>query len=101
MGTRFVELFEDEVFSEAIRDSAIKIFSSCLADLSVFAVATAMKSGELSDEQAQALARHCYERGLERGLTDEERPKVPADAADEFNKRLPTVHWANAAEGEN
>ena len=38
MGTSFRQYFEDDAFSQSIRIAAIKVYESCLADLTIFAV---------------------------------------------------------------
>ncbi|MEZ5844686.1 MAG: hypothetical protein R3D27_13270 [Hyphomicrobiaceae bacterium] len=100
MGTRYVEAFTDERFSDVIRDSAIKVFASCLADLTVHAVALVGRDRALEPDEARALARYCYRLGLAGNLEADDRAKLPADMMAQFDERLQGTIWANAALGE-
>ena len=100
MGTSFRKYFEDEVFSRSIRISAIKVFSSCLSDLTVFAVATAARDGRLDPAESETLARWCYDRGLARHLDAHDLMHVPEGAIQSFAARTRDTDWAAAAEGE-
>ena len=98
MGTSYRLYFEDERFSVSIRIAAVKLFLSCVADLTVFAVAQAGRGGAFSAEEAAGLARRCYRRAARLGLPEGE--EIPAEALAAFDARAETTHWpAVAAEG--
>lgn len=101
MGTSFRKYFEDDVFSRSIRISAIKVFSSCLADLAIFAAATAGRQGALTAEETAALARYCFERSLARHLDGPDHLHVPDGTLPAFNARTRQTDWSKAAEGES
>jgi hypothetical protein len=99
MGTRFPEYFEDDVYSSSIRFAAVNLFVSCLGDLAVYAVAVASRDQRLDAREAAALARHCFEHGMDRTLADLAPELVPADAVSAFGSRSAATNWANAAHG--
>ena len=99
MGTQFPVYFEDEVFSASIRGAAVRLFVSCLGDLTVYAVAISGRGSELAASEAAALARHCFTLGMQRALADVSKETIPANAILHFARRSAEVHWACAAEG--
>lgn len=99
MGTQFREYFTDDIFSQAIKDSSVKVFLSCLSDLTVYVVAIVADSGRLPPQEAEALARQCFDRGMRDGLADIEDKKIPADARERFEQRLRETDWSAAAAG--
>lgn len=100
MGTQFREYFTDDVFSQAIMESSVKVFLSCLSDLTVYVVAIVAASGRLQPQEAEALARRCFDRGLRGGLADVDRKMIPADARESFERRLRDTDWSAAAAGD-
>lgn len=101
MGTRFPEFFEDEVFSRSIQAASVKLFVSCLGDLTVYMVANAGKEGRLSPDEAAAFARHCFAEAMHTALVELDADHVPQGAADLFGERTGNTQWANAAIGNN
>ena len=101
MGTRYRDLFQDAVFSQSIRQSAMKVFVSSLGDLTVFSVAVAKEHGRLGNDEAAEMARHCFDDAMERVLREEDPALVPRDVAADLHARLAKVRWREAAQGEN
>ena len=100
MGTQFPQYFQDEEFSRGIRQASLNLFVSCLADLTVFAVATLARDAGADPRQSIALAQDCFRRALRDGLAAAgESP--PEGAESGFADRLARTLWANAAQGEN
>jgi hypothetical protein len=99
MGTQFRALFEDEVFSGAIRISAGKLFASCLSDLTVFATAHVVCGGGLEPRAASALATHIYKSGLGEGLEDIDPDERPAGTEVTFGDRVASLDWTQMVEG--
>ncbi len=99
MGTRYREHFQDEVFAESIRISAVKVFGSCLGDLSIFAAATVHTGASDADgvDKTGALARHLFSDGIDIGLTDADRVHLPEGLAETFAQRTTETLWPNAA----
>lgn len=99
IGTRYRLLFDDPVFSQAVRASAVKVFLSCLSDLTIYTVARANRSGVLSVAEADALARFCFESAAQRALFDTPDEMIPKDARSVFDARLARTNWAAHAVG--
>ena len=99
MGTQFPRFFEDDTFSASIRIGAEKLFVSCLADLTVFAVARVVRDGRLAPDEAAALAGHCFREGLERARGDGGAVAVAAGDLAAFDRRASRAPWPQAAEG--
>lgn len=99
MGTRYREHFQDDIFAESIRISAVKVFGSCLGDLSIFAAATVHTgaSDAGSAERTGALAMHLFSNGIDIGLTDADRVHLPDELAEAFAQRTTETLWPNAA----
>ena len=93
MGTQFRVLFEDEVFSKAIRSAAAKLFGTCLADLVLHTVRECRGQGTLTRTEATALAARLFNGGLEKGLATFPDKSVQADAEERFRQRLALHDW--------
>ena len=94
MGTQFREYFTDDVFSQAIQDSSVKVFVSCLSDLTVHVVATVAEAERLAPQEAEAMARLCFDEGMRGGLVDIDAGKIPADAHERFDQRMRETDWS-------
>lgn len=100
MGTQFREYFTDDVFSRAIQDSSVKVFVSCLSDLTVHVVAIVADAERLAPQEAEAMARLCFDEGMRGGLVDIDAGKIPADAHERFDQRMRETDWSAAAVGD-
>ena len=99
MGTQFPQYFQDEEFSRGIRQASLQLFVSCLADLTVFAVATLSRQAGAGAEASIALAQQCFRRALHDGFAAA-GAAPPPDAEAGFAVRLAATGWDEAAEGE-
>lgn len=73
MGTRFPELFQDAVFSAAIRRAQHQVLAACAGDLALYAaVVTAQRADALSDAEAQAFTEALFARALAQALAEGE-----------------------------
>ncbi len=99
MGTSFRVWFEDEAFSASIRIASVKVFLSCLSDLTVYSVATASRQTVVGDAVLQALAGHAFRKAAMAGLAGQpEREHLDA-TIDAFDRRARVENWREAAEG--
>lgn len=98
MGTSYRLYFEDDTFSASIRAAAVELFLSCLADLTVFAVAVANREGGFAPAEAAALAGRCFRRAALDGLPDG-MGGPSADALAAFDARAAATVWPEAARG--
>lgn len=101
MGTSFRRHFEDEGFADVIHGSTVKLYASCLSDLTVFAAATVARDAALADDEPAALARHCFREAFHAGLAEVAARHLPEGAVDRFGARLGLTDWAAAAVREN
>ena len=100
MGTQFRDYFTDDVFSQAIQDSSVKVFVSCLSDLTVHVVAVVADSAPMQHLEAEIMARECFDLGMREGLIDIDPKKIPADARERFEQRLRETDWPAVAAGD-
>ena len=96
MGTRYRVMFEDDVFSHAIRTAAAKLFGSCLSDLAIVAAAKCRVAGNLDDAQTAALAGRLFLGALDKGLEGFPDAEVGADAITRFQQRTSVLDWNRA-----
>lgn len=100
MGTQFREYFTDDVFSQAIQDSSVNVFVSCLSDLTVHVVAVVAESAPMQHLEAEFMARECFDLGMREVLVDIDPKKFPADAHERFEQRLRETEWPAVATGD-
>lgn len=100
MGTSFRYFFTDDTFSRSIRVASIRVFLSCLADLTIFSVATAA-CGQGEGSTAAQLATQCFNEAARRCLAPGDWRHVPTDVEQEFAARAELTDWQRAAAGEN
>ena len=98
MGTRYRVMFEDEIFSAAIRDASARVFGSCLSDLLVFAVANAGADGRLDPLEKSEFVRECYADMLAHALADLDKPEILDEARQTLDTRLAAPDWTAAAD---
>ena len=100
MGTQFREYFTDDVFSQAIQDSSVNVFVSCLSDLTVHVVAVVAESAPMQHLEAEIMARECFDLGMREVLVEIDQAKIPADASERFEQRLRETDWTAVAAGD-
>ena len=100
MGTSFRYFFSDEEFSKSIRIASINVFLSCLADLTIFSIATAARGKAADSKTAAALAEHCYRHAAHRCLDPSDWQHAPDDVESMFAARAALTNWLAASEGE-
>ncbi len=103
MGTKYPEMFSDDVFVESINLAKWNIYAACLSDLSVFMTAQAAVgfSGEWSDTEKADIARELYGKALKEKFENGEFDKPVEPFVKDFETRLLGVNWNNAHESEN
>ena len=101
MGSKYVQLFQDDVFVISINDAKWTVFASCLADLTVFSCALVHRDGPLEPEAAADLAIHCFRRAVEQTFAGDALTRFGHPAIEAFQPRARLTIWHEAAEGEN
>ena len=98
MGTRYREMFQDDVFAVSIRRSSAQIFASCLADLTIFSITTISQNSDLRPDEAEKLALDCYQVALRQGLEGVPTSMIPQGVEQDFTKRAQSTDWRNSAD---
>ena len=97
MGTKHRTLFEDEVFAPAIQDAAARLFSTCLADITLYTVARLVRNGGLEPKRGDALAQRLYSKhiriGLEEFPREELREEIISDGDSRMAGRIKIGNW--------
>jgi len=101
MGTRYREIFQDDKFVGSIDLAKWQVCASCLADLTIFAVAHAGAGGALRDSQSASMARYCFENSVRQAFTECQDESLIAGFFSEFEVQILRTQWDQAAEGEN
>ena len=97
MGRQYTKIFRDPDFSPSINRSKWAVYSACISDLSVHAVAvTAARSG-MDAETARDLCRHCQYEGVVRTFTDDYAITLRSQVIRECFERTDLTLWPNAA----
>jgi hypothetical protein len=101
MGSKYVELFQDDEYAISINKAKWAIFASCLADLTIFSCALVHRDAGLDRDATAALAVYCFHRAVEQTFEADVRESVGVPAAAAFEARAHLTDWSGAAEGEN
>ncbi len=101
MGIKYPEMFADEVMAKSINIAKWRTYGSCLADLSIYAAGYVGKGRLLSENQANSLARLCFERAVAETFDDADAMDLKTEVEEAFAARLAKVEWDIVAEGEN
>ena len=99
MGTRYRQLFEDDVFSHSLRIASAKVFASCLSDLAIYCIAPVVCDGGLSEEDARRFAEQIYREGIEEGLREVAEENRPEGVIGRFQNRLSGTRWEQVGSG--
>lgn len=94
MGTKWPTVFADEVYRRSINIAAAQIFAASLSDLTIHAVASALKGDAVSDAAKAGIARRIYAHGIaENEAVNSAHGLDSAVAIAEFEKRLTGTDW--------
>jgi hypothetical protein len=97
MGTRYVNMFNDEVFIHSLNIAKMYVFSACLSDLTIYAVAHAAYDSDLSEDECRNMAMMCYESGISANLEHAPDAKWASSAIAAFNLRTNGTDWRGDA----
>lgn len=101
MGSRYIELFQDAVFSKSVSGAKWRIYAACLSDLVVFSTAVAARDAEVDDAELARFAHFCFDSALANTFTEPELEQLVTGARDSFRTRVGSISWTDAADGEN
>ena len=106
-GTRYLSLFEDEVFANSLNIAKWEIYLACLSDMSVYATAAVGKAADATEEELNAMALYIYKTALGIYMTalgnddiPPERPQGFDDVREIFKTRINEITWQEAPVGE-
>ena len=100
MGRQYVEIFKDEKFAPSLTMSKWSVYTACLSDLSIYAVAILSRHGGLSREDAEALGQFCIAQCVAATFKGTHAASIRDEALQELLDRNGKTVWANAATGE-
>jgi len=92
MGVRYPAMFEDKNIIASLNIAKLHVVAACLSDLTIFAVANALQTGDRA-----ALARQCFADGLRENTAGASEPFPAQDCIDEFDRRLVDTLWDRGA----
>ena len=101
MGTRYVSMFQDEVFSNSIAKAKWRIYASCLSDLTVFVTGIVATDGKLTDKDAIRLANRIYLDAIDATFHGDDASEIVSDVVRAFEMRCGTTDWAEVPVVEN
>lgn len=97
MGMQYPVMFQDKDFVQSMNIAKMHIFASCLADLTIFAVAEATSRSAMKDDERAALAAHCYRKAIEAQEAHAPSATWAEDAMLDFSDRLRGAGWDGMA----
>ncbi len=92
MGISYPAMFEDKNIIASLNIAKLHVVAACLSDLTIFAVANALQTGDRA-----ALARQCFADGLRVNTAGASEPFPAQDCIDEFDLRLADTLWDHGA----
>jgi len=100
-GTRYVSLFEDEVFVQSLNIAKWEIYLACLADLAVFCAASVSGQTPASDDEIRSLAIYLVDCATRNEEIPAERPQGFEDIRSAFRARVQQTPWKSMVAGES
>lgn len=97
MGTRYPEMFKDDLIIHSVNIAKMHYFAACLSDLTIYAVAQATVSLGADDAVRRTLAEDVYRSALEKNMSESVDEFSPAEAIREFQVRLSGTDWSGLA----
>ncbi len=99
-GTRYVSLYEDELFTRSVNIAKWEIYLACLCDLATYAAASLGREATAGAGELEALAIHIVDSAIEDEEIPPERPQGFGDARDAYAKRAHATAWHQIEPGE-
>ena len=100
MGTRYTQLFQDDVYVASINRAKWQVYAACLSDLTVFSVGYCGGNQRLSDAQCTRFAQMIFFDVVRREFTDDDARDAVDEAQAAFQTRLGFADWATVGKGE-
>ena len=100
MGRQYVEIFKDEQFAPSLTISKWSVYTACLSDLAIYAVAVLSRHGGMSREEAETLGQHCIRQCVAATFKGDHAMSIRDEALRNILDRNRQTIWANAAVGD-
>ncbi len=97
MGTRYPDMFKDDLIIHSVNIAKMHYFAACLSDLTIYAVAQSTISAGADDEVRRALAEDIYRSALAENLAESVDEFSPDEAIRAFQVRLSGTDWSGLA----
>jgi hypothetical protein len=99
-GTRYVSLYEDELFTRSANIAKWEIWLACLCDLATYSVASIGRRVGAPPGELAALAVHIVEAATKAEEIPAERPQGFGDICAAYAERAHATHWHQIEPGE-
>lgn len=93
MGTNYPKMFADDVFVHSVKIATLHVFAACLSDLTLYAVAHALRDQPADDGTRRTIALQCYQAAMMANAADGPAEFSPQEAIDAFERRLDETDW--------
>lgn len=97
MGTRYPDMFKDDLIIRSVNIAKMHYFAACLSDLTIYAVANATVALGADDAARRAFAEDVYKSALNENLAESVEEFSPDDAVRDFQVRLSGTDWSGLA----
>lgn len=98
MGMNYPKMFADDIFVHSVRIAALHVFAACLSDLTLYAVAHALREQPVDDAARRTMALRCFEAAMAANAAGGP-PEFSAQASvDAFKQRLDETDWGFGAQ---
>jgi len=101
MGMKYATIFQDDEFAPSLAIAKWNVFASCLSDLTIFAVSTAVQNIDSSEFDREAFANHCFIKAARTVIDDLDFKDILDTSIEQFGQRTKRTNWEKAAIGEN
>lgn len=99
-GTRYVSLYEDELFARSVNIAKWEIWLACLCDLATYCAASIGRRVGARPDELAALAIHVVDSATMAEQVPAERPQGFGDIREAFAKRAHRTLWHQIEPGE-
>ena len=99
-GTRYLELFQEEEFVDALNIAKWQIWLTCFADLAVYAGTLIFRHGALTAEQVTHLMRTVADEAMAAVGTPADAGPAFADGVRHVQSRLDRTDWSSITDDE-
>ena len=93
MGTRYPDMFRNDVFVRSIDIAKFHVYAACAADLAIYAAAHALDGTPADDDARRRIAGDCLARSLAENVSNPPAEFSPAEHVAAFDRRLAATDW--------